>query len=317
MLEAIFPKYDVLLNNRGGLRALLKRYGVVRLLDAGMREAWIGCGITILRMLGRCPGNSYGWLEAVLFPTCDYWLRYARVVDVLAGIKPGSPLRLLEVSSGRGGIAWLVRNANFRTCLVDRDPDVVGDARGRDSWRVCADAMSLPFATGSFDVVISVDTMEHLPAGERATFVKELTRVAARAVVITCPLQSQDQEFRAGEFDHQLQQEIATRNGHVPAWLEQHLSEGHPTREQLLQLLPEARITGTQNCDVWLCYASLYLRPFGWLLAGLRYGAMLTERDAVPPYWRGTLVWEKHSLCSQSQPNRSVIFEPQSPLFGS
>ena len=299
MSQAILSKYGTLLKSRGGLRATMKRYGALHLLDCALREAWMSCGMRILRFLGRSPGNGYGWLEALLFPTCDHWLRYARIFEVLDGIKCDRTMRLLEVSSGRGGIAWLLHKPEIIICLVDRDPDAVGDARGGSSWRVCADAVSLPFADNFFDVVISVDTIEHLPAEQRATFIGELSRVAAQAVVITCPLQSEDREFRAAECDRQLRHEIEIRNGYVPLWLEEHLREGHPSREQLLQLLPEARITGTQNCDAWLRYASLYLRPFGWLIAGLRYRALFNQQDSIPPHWRGTLVWEKPNLSSK------------------
>ena len=311
MSQTIVRKYNLLLNNRGGLRAVLKTYGVMRLLDTAMREAWIGCGIRILRMLGRRPGNSYGWLEAVLFPACDYWLRYSRVLCALADVEYEGTLGLLEVSSGRGGLAWLSRDPRLRICLVDRNEESLSDGRGGDSWRVCADAVRLPFPSNSFDVVLSVDTVEHLPAEHRESFVNELKRIAERAIVITCPLQSESGEFRAGDCDRRLRKEIESAKGHVPEWLEEHLREGHPTLEHLLQWLPDARITGTQNCDAWLRYASLYVRPFGWLIAGLRYRAILGERDAVPPYWRGTLVWDKRSLCLQSHADESAISESE------
>src|SRR5215469_3933352 len=293
MSNVIVRKYGAILKSRGGLRAILQRYGIVRVCDAGLREAWLACGTQILRRLGRHPGKGYGWLEAALFPVWDYWVRYSRVVAVVTDVKPGERQRLLEVSSGRGGIAWLFRDPAVRSCLVDRDPQLLRDPRGGASWRVCADAASLPFPSGSFDVVISVDTVEHLPAEIRPIFISELKRVAAHTVVITCPMQSEDGVFRAAEFDRRLRREIQDRGGPVPDWLEEHIREKHPTREQLAALLPEGKITGTQNCDVWLRYSCLYHRPLGWLVAGVRYRSTLARRDAVPPHWRATLVWRK------------------------
>jgi hypothetical protein len=36
----------------------------------------------------------------------------------------------------------------------------------------------------------------------------------------------------------------------------------------------------------------LFLRPFGWVVAGLTHGRAM-EKLAAPPYWRGTFVWLK------------------------
>lgn len=296
MSNVIVRKYDAILKSRGGLRAILQRYGIVRVCDAGFREAWLACGTQVLRWFGRHPGKGYGRLEAILFPLWDYWVRYSRVVDVVTQLEPGNQLRLLEVSSGRGGISWLFRDPAVRSCLVDRDPQLLKDPRGGKSWRVCADAASLPFPSDSFDVVISVDTVEHLPAEIRSAFISELKRVAAHTVVITCPMQSEDGKFRAAESDRRLRQDIEDRGNPVPDWLEEHIRNKHPMREELAALLPEAKITGTQNCDAWLRYSCLYHRPLGWLVAGLRYRSTLARRDAVPPHWRGTLVWRKRNL---------------------
>ena len=303
MCGKIARKYNALLKRRGGLRIMIRRYGMVQLLDAVIREVWVACGMRILRCLGRCPSKGYGWLEAILFPTCDYWIRYSQVLDAIGEFEYGETLRLLEVSSGRGGLAWVSFNPRLRICLVDRNPEAVGDARGGNSWRVCADAVSLPFSANSFDLVISVDTVEHLPAQSRETFVTELKRVATHAVIITCPLQSEGGEFRAGDSDRRLRAEIEAANGHVPEWLEDHLREGHPTLEQFSRWLPDARVTGTQNCDAWLQYASLYLRRFGWIVAGLRHRASFSKRDALPPHWRGTLVWRKPDLLTHARPD--------------
>jgi ubiquinone/menaquinone biosynthesis C-methylase UbiE len=304
-------KYAALVKSRGGLRVMLRRYGMMQLLDTAIRETWVGCGMRLLRLFGRCPRNGYGWLEAVLFPTSDYWIRYSRVLDALGNFQHEGTLRLLEVSSGRGGLAWLLYDPHLRICLVDRNPEALGDSRGCNCWRVCADAVNLPFSSNSFEVVISVDTVEHLPDHQRETFITELKRVAARAVIITCPLQSRDGEFRAGEFDQRLREEIKSRNRHVPDWLEEHLREGHPTLEQFSRWLPDVQVTGTQNCYAWLRYASLYFRPFGWLLAGLRHKAVFSERDALPPHWRGTLVWHKRDLGSQTTSDPAIAFESE------
>lgn len=54
---------------------------------------------------------------------------------------------------------------------------------------VVADARALPFADGSCDAVVSLDVLEHVPPAARSTAVAEMARVAARLVVICCPVE--------------------------------------------------------------------------------------------------------------------------------
>ena len=294
MPNAIAGKYSAVLRSRGGLRQVLRRYGPLRVLDAGLREAWESLGMRILHWLGRRPGKPYGWLEAVFSPAWDVWQRYTVVVQALAGAGLGKPRRLVEVSSGgRGGIAWPLRGTDFEVCLVDWSAELLGDWRGGKAWRVCADACRLPFADNSFDAAVSLDTVEHLSQNLRAPFLEELQRVARQSVVLTCPLQSADGEFRAQEFDLKLRQRIEAKGQPQPMWLEEHLQRGHPTKEALVSLLPGSEVKGTENCAVWLRLASFYQKALVWPLAGLYYLAALRKRDVCPPYRRGLIVWRK------------------------
>jgi hypothetical protein len=309
-MNRLIGKYSAVIKSRGGLRKTIGQYGLVRLVDAGIREAWVSLGMRILRQLRRHPGKGYGWIEAVLFPRCDYWFRYAQVIEGLKASGTGEMRRLIEVSSGRGGIAWIFRNAGLQVCLVDRSSDLLLDSRGGNAWRVCADACRLPFPDDSFDAAVSLDTVEHLPQPLRAPFLQELKRVAKLAVVVTCPLQSGDGEFQGREFDLQLYQEIAQRKGVQPEWLEEHIERGHPTREALCELLPGATVKGSENCPAWVRFSSLYERTFFWPFAGAFYLAFLRKRDTTPPFRRAVLVWKKpldHSLA----PMTEVVNIPQ------
>ncbi|MBC8074743.1 MAG: class I SAM-dependent methyltransferase, partial [Chloroflexales bacterium] len=65
--------------------------------------------------------------------------------------------------------------------VLDR-PDVAlpGYVRG--------DGNDLDFADSSFDLVITCDTLEHIPAASRARFIGELLRVARYGVALICPM---------------------------------------------------------------------------------------------------------------------------------
>jgi len=292
-MNNLIRKYRAVVQSRGGLRRTLNRHGIVRMMDAGLREAWISFGICILRAFGRQPGKDYGWFEAVLFPTCEYWLRYAQVVKGLEAAGVNELQRLVEVSSGRGGIGWVFRRTDLQTCLVDRSLELLQDSRGGNAWRVCADACRLPFADDSFDAAVSLDTVEHLPKELRGTFLQELKRIAKRAVVITCPIQSADGEYQGRDFDLRLQREISERKGVQPEWLEEHIERGHPTREELSEELPGADIKGAETCSTWLRFHLLSRRVLFWLFSGVFYQVFLKKRQSLPPYRRALLVWRK------------------------
>jgi len=104
-------------------------------------------------------------------------------------------LRILEVACGRGGfVRELARaGAHVTGCDFSFSALQVADrklyeAGGRKSARVVqGDAQSLPFADASFDVVVSCETIEHLPDVHSA--VREMYRVtrAGGKLFLTTP----------------------------------------------------------------------------------------------------------------------------------
>jgi hypothetical protein len=60
---------------------------------------------------------------------------------------------------------------------------------------VRADGAALPFADGSFDVVSSLDSLEHVPPERREAYVAELLRVTRRYVLILAPFGQPETEL--------------------------------------------------------------------------------------------------------------------------
>jgi ubiquinone/menaquinone biosynthesis C-methylase UbiE len=93
-------------------------------------------------------------------------------------------LRILEVACGRGGFASELMRAGARVTACDFSASAVWVARGKMQGiltdgslpaLVQGDAQKLPFADSSFDVVISCETIEHLP--DAWTPLREMYRV--------------------------------------------------------------------------------------------------------------------------------------------
>jgi hypothetical protein len=146
----------------------------------------------------------------------DTWERHvlvARFVD--------TPATVLDVGGRPGELASVLRNCGVTALNVDEPADVVfaGD--------------SLPFADGSFDVVTSLDVLEHLPRERRRGHLEELTRVAGRQVIACCPLGT-DAHVSA---ERELSEWYVSVAGSPHPFLEEHLRYGLPTEDELRGLM--------------------------------------------------------------------------------
>ena len=82
-------------------------------------------------------------------------------------------LRVLDVGGYPGTLRHFLSEDNFELSVLDVVPDddsIPGYMQGS--------GMELPFGDGSFDVIFSLDTLEHIPGRERDRFLAELKRVA-------------------------------------------------------------------------------------------------------------------------------------------
>lgn len=90
-----------------------------------------------------------------------------------------SPNKVLEIGPGPGIVSEILNRMNVRVTTLDIDPRLIPN--------VCADVTSLPFSDKSFDTVLAAEILEHIPFNEVPKALKELSRVAKKAIVITLP----------------------------------------------------------------------------------------------------------------------------------
>jgi ubiquinone/menaquinone biosynthesis C-methylase UbiE len=99
-------------------------------------------------------------------------------------------LSLLEVAAGAGYVPHAasahMRKSGVRlqVTLLDRAHSHLKNGSGNGSSAVAGDALALPFADGSFDLVSSCLFAHHLEPGEFVQFVNEALRVGRTAVLI-------------------------------------------------------------------------------------------------------------------------------------
>jgi SAM-dependent methyltransferase len=207
------------------------------------------------------------WLTVDEFDRFISWLRLA------------SEHRVLEVASGSGGPArYLVREVGCRLTGIDANESGVAtssqlanesDLVGQLDFKVADANAALPFADESFDAIMCIDALNHLP--DRARVFKEWYRVLRRGrravftdpVVITGPVTNEELALRSsiGLFlfvptgvNEQLivaaglnlvQKEDVSENAALVAGRWRQARERH--REELQKIEGEERFEGLQH----------------------------------------------------------------------
>jgi methyltransferase family protein len=94
---------------------------------------------------------------------------------------------------------------------------------------ILMDGGVLPVPDKAYDIVTSLDTLEHVPRPERPTFVSELVRVTARRLILCCPFGTTE-HTRAEE---QLLDWYERLTGERHRWLAEHVENGLPGDQEL------------------------------------------------------------------------------------
>jgi hypothetical protein len=120
---------------------------------------------------------------------------------------------------GEGMMAKFRRDVRFTTANVKKADAV-------------ASAERLPFRDNSFDAVVCIDTLEHLPRGIRTAAVAEMVRVARKRVVVAAPLGTEGHMA----FERRLLEELVRAGAADTGYLAEHVRHGLPTPEDIDRL---------------------------------------------------------------------------------
>ncbi|MGI8586982.1 MAG: methyltransferase domain-containing protein [Chloroflexia bacterium] len=125
----------------------------------------------------------------------DQYQRYRIAGEILAamgrfGVLPAAP-RILDVGGYPGLLPRFVEADGASTVVMDVVQDTES-ARRYGYTYVIGSGMELPFADGSFDCVVSLDTLEHVPAEARPPLLAEMRRVGREAALFIGPVHREE-----------------------------------------------------------------------------------------------------------------------------
>ena len=161
--------------------------------------------------------------EALLRLPFDHYGRYRLAADVVEATRNGEARRILDLGGGPGSLQR----------FLPGDAVVASDVAVPDRWHaaapslVVADGAALPFPDDAFDVVVTLDTLEHVRPERREALLREVVRAARSWAVVVCPCATDG----VAEADAALLGIVRRRFGDAfptVTVLEEHLTFGHP-----------------------------------------------------------------------------------------
>jgi SAM-dependent methyltransferase len=132
-------------------------------------------------------------------------------------LEPERPTRILEVGVGEGVVSQRLRERFSGVPIVGVDlPDeeLAGEWAERGLSALFGDATTLPFAARTFDLVLAIEVLEHVPGPVRA--LDELARVCSSTLIASVPLEP---VWRAGNMARgRYLRDLGNTPGHVNHW---------------------------------------------------------------------------------------------------
>lgn len=137
---------------------------------------------------------------------------------------------VLDVGGGIDALKRFIDNEVFVSNLQSGD--------------VLADGRNLPFENNSFEVVTSVDVLEHVPQKDRKRFVEELLRVSKKKIILSVPL---------GTKQHlEAEKKILSfleKRGIESEYLKEHVQRGLPEEEELKKYVDKYTVKTVYSGD--------------------------------------------------------------------
>mgnify|MGYP003683701631 CR=1 FL=1 len=114
---------------------------------------------------------------------------YIEFQKLSKGLSDGNSLRILDVGANGIGVGRYLSEENVDLTLFDikEFDSELKSGNTNINFVVGIESEGLPFEDGFFDLVVSIDVLEHVPKSARKSFMNELVRVSKNKVVVVFP----------------------------------------------------------------------------------------------------------------------------------
>jgi ubiquinone/menaquinone biosynthesis C-methylase UbiE len=220
-----------------------------------------------------------GVLDARYFDAINRFdINFARTMWVYDNVRPGSSV--LDLGCGEGVLALLKRKDVY-LAGVDLSPDLAGMARG-NGYDFCAvgQVTDLPFASGSFDYVVSLDLLGHVAFAEKDAALAEIKRVLRPDGVTMHGIECLNRELH-GDYESMSPEKLAhfvSIDGHIGLEVEEDIVTRFSSCFSSVQAEP--RYTLCLSTDEFIKQHDEYGVPFDSDFVDYLRGLSFDERQA-------------------------------------
>lgn len=230
----------------------------------------------------------------------DQYSRYRAVAEIVTAIRDDADARILDVGSGELGL--------LGTFLPDADityvDPLLSKLENKDDHHIGGDIFTTVLDDATYDFLVSVDTLEHVPRESRKAFLDRVSNLADKGFVLAFPCSDVGDAIATDAY---IAQQYRENFGREYSWLDEHLQFQLPSLKETMDYV---RSLGWECEVVGHGYTPWLRQLLGFVVcawdvpaaqelvrnASERFNSELYAYDFNPPHYRQVLIATRHAL---------------------